>query len=49
MVSAGTTSGTKLVLWTCNGQANQAWTLTSAGELRVYNGTKCLDVYNQRR
>ncbi|MEN3541425.1 ricin-type beta-trefoil lectin domain protein, partial [Microbispora sp. ZYX-F-249] len=30
-------------IWDCNGQANQQWTSTSAGELRVY-GNKCLDV-----
>ena len=26
-------------IYDCNGQANQAWTLTSAGELRVYDDT----------
>ncbi|MCA2225134.1 arabinofuranosidase catalytic domain-containing protein [Nonomuraea aurantiaca] len=31
-------------IWDCNGQNNQQWTSTAAGELRVY-GTKCLDVY----
>jgi alpha-galactosidase len=39
------TSGTATVLWDCNGQANQSWTATAAGELRVY-GTKCLDVFD---
>jgi glucose/arabinose dehydrogenase len=34
-------------IYDCNGQANQAWTLTSAGELRVYNATMCLDVPGQ--
>lgn len=29
-------------LWDCNGRANQQWTYTTAGELRVY-GDKCLD------
>ena len=29
-------------LWDCNDGANQTWTATPAGELRVY-GTKCLD------
>jgi endo-1,4-beta-xylanase len=38
-------NGTQAQIWDCNGQANQQWTLTSAGELRVYGG-KCLDVYN---
>jgi hypothetical protein len=30
-------------LWDCNGQANQQWTATGAGELRVH-GDRCLDV-----
>ncbi|MGR6915478.1 extracellular catalytic domain type 1 short-chain-length polyhydroxyalkanoate depolymerase [[Actinomadura] parvosata] len=33
-------------IWDCNGQANQQWTPTAAGELRVYGG-KCLDVSNR--
>ncbi|ETK30766.1 RICIN domain-containing protein [Microbispora sp. ATCC PTA-5024] len=40
---ASQTNGTQLQIWDCNGQANQRWTSTSAGELRVYGG-KCLDV-----
>ncbi|MBS2966792.1 ricin-type beta-trefoil lectin domain protein [Actinocrinis puniceicyclus] len=36
------TGGTQVQLWDCNTQANQQWTYTSAGELRVY-GTMCLD------
>ncbi|MFI7040492.1 lectin [Microbispora rosea] len=36
-------NGTQVQIWDCNGQANQQWTTTSAGELRVY-GNKCLDV-----
>ena len=35
-------SGT--VAWGCHGNANQKWTRTAAGELRVY-GSNCLDVY----
>jgi glucose/arabinose dehydrogenase len=31
-------------IYDCNGQANQAWTFTTAGELRVYDSPKCLDV-----
>ncbi|MGW4638935.1 ricin-type beta-trefoil lectin domain protein [Sphaerisporangium sp. NPDC004334] len=37
------TNGTQVDIWDCSGQANQKWTSTSAGELRVY-GSKCLDV-----
>ena len=42
------TTGTRVNIWDCNGQANQAWTLTAAGELRVYDGARCLDVARQR-
>jgi poly(3-hydroxybutyrate) depolymerase len=37
------TNGAQVQIWDCNGQANQQWTSTSSGELRVYGG-KCLDV-----
>jgi type 1 glutamine amidotransferase len=40
---ASQTNGAQAQIWDCNGQANQQWTSTSAGELRVYGG-KCLDV-----
>ncbi|MGW4790968.1 extracellular catalytic domain type 1 short-chain-length polyhydroxyalkanoate depolymerase [Nonomuraea sp. NPDC004297] len=40
--NAATADGTAVQLWDCNGQANQQWAATSAGELRVY-GNKCLD------
>ncbi|MFC4592264.1 lectin [Sphaerisporangium corydalis] len=46
VTGASQASGTLVQIWDCNGQANQQWTLTSAGELRVY-GSKCLDVYQQ--
>ncbi|GAB1818830.1 glycoside hydrolase family 27 protein [Herbidospora sp. RD11066] len=45
VTGAAQANGTAVVLWDCNGQANQQWTATSAGELRVYGG-KCLDVNN---
>ncbi|MFI6457137.1 ricin-type beta-trefoil lectin domain protein [Streptosporangium amethystogenes] len=38
-------NGTQVQIWDCNGQVNQQWTQTGAGELRVY-GNKCLDVTN---
>ncbi|MDG6103193.1 PQQ-dependent sugar dehydrogenase [Dactylosporangium aurantiacum] len=34
-------------IYDCNGQANQAWTYTAAGEFRVYASPKCLDVAGQ--
>ncbi|MFG6201585.1 PHB depolymerase family esterase [Nonomuraea sp. JJY05] len=36
-------NGAQAQIWDCNGQANQKWTVTSSGEVRVY-GSKCLDV-----
>ncbi|MEW9551981.1 ThuA domain-containing protein [Nonomuraea sp. NPDC050783] len=40
---ASQANGAAVQLWDCHGQANQQWTATGAGELRVYGG-KCLDV-----
>jgi alpha-galactosidase len=40
----GTDPGTRTELWSCGGGANQLWTPTSAGELRVNGATECLDV-----
>jgi poly(3-hydroxybutyrate) depolymerase len=40
---ASQANGAQAQIWDCNGQANQQWAATTAGELRVY-GTKCLDV-----
>ncbi|WP_211370561.1 RICIN domain-containing protein [Nonomuraea turkmeniaca] len=37
------TLGTALDIWDCNGQANQGFEFTSAGELRTMNGTRCVD------
>ena len=38
------TAGTPVNIYDCNGQANQAWTFTPAGELKVYDDGTCLDV-----
>jgi lysophospholipase L1-like esterase len=40
---ASTASGAQAIIWDCHGGANQQWTRTAAGELRVY-GDHCLDV-----
>ncbi|MEW9533241.1 lectin [Microbispora sp. NPDC049125] len=40
---ASQANGAQIHIWDCNSGANQRWTSTSAGELRVY-GNKCLDV-----
>ncbi|RRS01351.1 extracellular catalytic domain type 1 short-chain-length polyhydroxyalkanoate depolymerase [Glycomyces terrestris] len=43
-IPAGSTAnGTQAVLWDCNGGANQSFTRTASGELRV--GGKCLEAY----
>jgi lysophospholipase L1-like esterase len=46
VANASQANGAQAQIWDCNGQANQQWTPTSAGELRVY-GNKCLDVNGQ--
>ncbi len=44
VVGQSTADGAGINIYDCNSQANQAWTLTAAGELRVYDTPKCLDV-----
>ena len=39
---ASQNNGTRVQLYDCNGQTNQAWTLTSSKQLTVY-GSRCLD------
>ncbi|MBO1768358.1 lectin [Allobranchiibius sp. GilTou38] len=41
--------GTHVELYDCHGSANQAWTATSAGELRVFGTQRCLDVGGKSR
>ncbi|WP_328653134.1 lectin [Micromonospora sp. NBC_00330] len=43
VVGNAATTGTRVQIWDCNGQANQTWTFTDAGELRVFNNSLCLD------
>jgi len=40
------TAGTALDIWDCNGQANQAFEFTPAGELRTFSGSRCVDADN---
>ena len=47
VTGASRTAGTPVIIWDCHGQVNQQWTLTPAGELRVYD-TMCLDVAGQK-
>lgn len=44
VVGQSTAAKARVNIYDCNGQANQAWTYTPAGELRVYDGAMCLDV-----
>jgi hypothetical protein len=42
----GTTPGTKAIIWTCNGQTNQQWTVNSDGTIKGVQSGLCLDVTN---
>ncbi|MCK2218361.1 PHB depolymerase family esterase [Actinomadura sp. ATCC 31491] len=43
VAGASQANGAQAQIYDCHGQANQQWTATASGELRVYGG-KCLDV-----
>ncbi len=47
VVGRGTAARTGVNIYDCNGQSNQSWTYTSAGELKVYDDHTCLDVRGQ--
>jgi hypothetical protein len=47
VAKASNSNGAIVLLWGCNGGANQQWTATSSGELRVF-GDKCLDAPGSR-
>ncbi|SCE00571.1 O-Glycosyl hydrolase [Streptomyces sp. DvalAA-14] len=40
----GTAAGTKVIVWTCNGAANQKWTLNVNGTITGVQSGLCLDV-----
>ncbi|MFC1436362.1 ricin-type beta-trefoil lectin domain protein, partial [Streptacidiphilus sp. N1-3] len=40
----GTSNGTKVVTWTCNGQTNQQWQLNANGTVTGMQSGLCLDV-----
>ncbi|WP_426502375.1 glycoside hydrolase family 27 protein [Dactylosporangium sp. McL0621] len=44
--NSSTTNGVQLVIWDCNGGANQQWTATAGNQLQVLG--KCLDAYNNQ-
>ena len=42
----GTTNGTKVDIWSCNGQRDQQWTLNANGSITGVQSGLCLDVSN---
>jgi poly(3-hydroxybutyrate) depolymerase len=40
---AGTSNGTAVIVWTCNGQANQQWNLNQGGTITSVQSGLCLD------
>ncbi|MCC8243045.1 glycosyl hydrolase [Saccharothrix luteola] len=46
VVGASNADGALVDIWDCNGQSNQGWEFTAAGELRVFSGGRCLNVPN---
>ncbi|HTJ67081.1 MAG TPA: RICIN domain-containing protein, partial [Actinospica sp.] len=40
----GTTNGTKVIIWSCNSQTNQQWTINSNGTITGAQSGLCLDV-----
>jgi hypothetical protein len=46
VIGAVATNGAQVGIYDCNGQQNQGWVFTGAGELRTFNETKCLDIPN---
>src|SRR4051812_195203 len=44
---ASRSAGSRVIVWSCNGQANEQFTWLSSGEVKVY-GTMCLDASGGR-
>ncbi len=44
LTAASSTARTPATIADCDGSVNQKWELTSAGELKAFAGTRCLDV-----
>jgi hypothetical protein len=40
----GTANGTQAIIWPCNGQTNQQWTVNSNGTVTGVQSGLCLDV-----
>jgi hypothetical protein len=43
----GTANGTRVVIWDCNGQANQQWNVNSNGTITGVQSNLCLDASGQ--
>ncbi len=43
----GTTNGTSVVIWDCNGQANQQWNVNADGTITSALSGLCLDASNR--
>jgi endo-1,4-beta-xylanase len=43
----GTTNGTAVIIWDCNGQANQQWNVNSNGSVSGVQSGLCLDAVGQ--
>jgi hypothetical protein len=41
----GTSPGTQVIIWDCNGQANQQWTVNAGGTITGVQSGLCLDAY----
>ena len=41
--NSGTTNGTAVIIWDCNGQTNQQWNLNSNGTITGVQSGLCLD------
>ena len=42
--ATGTAPGTKVIIWTCNGGANQQWNINANGTITGVQSGLCLDV-----
>jgi hypothetical protein len=40
----GTANGTKVIIWSCNGQPNQQWNVNTNGTITGVQSGLCLDV-----
>jgi alpha-galactosidase len=46
--ATGSTAGTQAEVRSCGAQTSQTWTYTAGNQLTVYNGTMCLDAFDNQ-